>query len=104
MTDDTPVRLVWRTADMAIPRWPGLVTDRCHRCRYPVYIDTTQVVPPAFTKATVELVCIPCALDDPRLRPKVEAAHRAVRKLGAAQVMAEYENEASRQQRQHDNP
>jgi hypothetical protein len=94
MTDGTPVRLVWRVADMAIPEWPGLITTTCHRCRYPVYVDTTQLVPPAFTKIIVELVCIPCALNDSQLRPEVEAAHRAVRKLGAAQALAEYESKA----------
>lgn len=93
-TQDTPIRLVWRVENMAVPPWPGLVTAVCHRCRSLVYVDTTQAVPPAFRTAAVELVCIPCALGDPELRPEVEATHRAVRLLGAAQVIAEKQRKA----------
>lgn len=77
MSAPTPVRLVWRTADMLMPPWPGLRRDACGRCRMPVYVDTGQPTPTAFADAT--LVCVPCALADPDLRLHVEKTWKAAR-------------------------
>ena len=99
-TPAAPIRLVWRVRDMTMPAWPGVITSACHRCGEQVHVDTTQAVPPAFAAAkVVELVCVPCALTDPRLRPEVLAMHQAVRKLGAAQALAETLNKAGRRRR-----
>lgn len=71
------VRLVWRVADMLFTPWRGLAVDTCSRCRKPVYIDTTQPVPPGL--AYTILVCVPCGILDDDLRPEIERIHRNAR-------------------------
>lgn len=71
------VRLVWRVADMQVPAWPGLAVRECSRCGQPVYLDTTQAVPPGLSGAV--LVCVPCGLADKDMRPWIVSVHREVR-------------------------
>lgn len=71
------LRLVWRVAAMQVPAYPGLVIRACSRCGQPVYVDTGQAVPAEMADAV--LVCVPCGLADPDLRPWIESVHRDVR-------------------------
>lgn len=74
---DKGLRLVWRVADMQDRPWPGLVIRACSRCGQPVYVDTGQAVPAEMADAA--LLCVPCGLADPALRPWIESVHRDVR-------------------------
>jgi hypothetical protein len=98
VTGDDPdhvVRLVTRCVDMLGPPTPGAVRNRCGRCNHLVWVDATQKIPPAYQTAWIELVCVPCALTDPDLRPDVIALYQAVGRFAAVQKQAEQ----ARQQR-----
>lgn len=99
---DRVVRIVMRCADILVPPTPGSVRDRCGRCRHLVFVDVTQEIPPDWRAAVTELVCVACALDDPKLRPGVTARYEAVRGLAVAQQRAERERLARQAARRAD--
>lgn len=55
------------------PKDPDPATDNvvrpCGRCKRPVWYNQAQAIP--VPGAAEELVCVPCALHDPVLRPDV---------------------------------
>lgn len=81
MNDGTvKVRIVWRVADCVVQPSPTWAMAECSRCQAAVYTDAAQPVPPGFGGAVP--VCVPCAMNDPELRPGVERVRAAAMKLG----------------------
>ena len=76
------IRIVWRVADMQFTPWLGLAVEACSRCGQPVYVETTQPVPPGIAYSI--LVCVPCGLLDDKIRPEIARIHRNVRAATAA--------------------
>jgi hypothetical protein len=93
------IRLVWRKADMTVPVWPGVITARCSRCTEQVCMDSRQQLPPAFQGREFTLVCVPCGLDDPELRPGVLACYARIRRQALTRQRQAAAGDAARTRR-----
>lgn len=70
---DTILRLCVRVADASpLAVLPGSVVRRCGRCDAAVWYDPLLRLPVNYAGLPERLVCIPCAEQDPALKPDVD--------------------------------
>jgi hypothetical protein len=65
VSEDTVVRICNRVAELKCTPSPNAVTDRCSRCREPVYVDLGQ--PSPYPHLTELFICVECGLGDAEL-------------------------------------